>query len=201
MQTLTPVLWIWPCTAALLMLNQLHLTKLHSNSFKENVLPSWPSLQEVENFGVITYPSNCFFYVLNVKVFGVGYCPVFYEGQVQDFKREGYGEMNYADGSVYSGQWRDNKREGYGIMYYAVGNVYEGEWVADKRHGQGVLTLANNKRYLSDFHVNLLISNRVLFNKPPSPSSFSFMQIRGRVAGRGDSRARQALRRRHRAGL
>ena len=165
MQTLKPVLWIWPWTAALLLLNQPQLTKLHSFGFEDmekmHRFLNRPSLEEeIENFGsfaVITYYSECVSYVNNTIVIGVelGFCHVFYEGQVKGFKREGNGEMNYADGSVYSGQWRDDKREGYGRMYYASGFVYEGEWVSDKRHGQGVITWANYDRYLSDFIVHL----------------------------------------------
>ena len=79
----------------------------------------------------------------------------FYLDYILSIKREGNGEMNYADGSVYSGQWRDDKREGYGRMYYASGSVYEGEWVADKRHGQGVFIWDDYNRYLSDFNVRV----------------------------------------------
>ena len=148
MQKLRPVLWIWPCTAALLLLNQPQLTKLHSDGFEENVPSSRPSLPEkVLNFGVITYYRECPLFARKLKCCKFWYCHVFYEGQVHGFKREGNGEMNYADGSVYSGQWRDDKREGYGIMYDARAFVYEGEWGADKRHGQGVLKIGNDFRY------------------------------------------------------
>ena len=90
MQTLRPVLWIWPCTATLLLLNQPQLMKLHSNSFEENVPSSRPSLNEeienFDNFGVLIYNSECDFYVGNTRVVESGFCHVFYEGQVKGIK-------------------------------------------------------------------------------------------------------------------
>ena len=62
-----------------------------------------------------------------------------YTGEWQDGKMEGYGEMTYADQSVYVGWWHLNKRSGHGRMeYHSTGSVYTGGWESDLRSGYGV---------------------------------------------------------------
>ena len=48
-------------------------------------------------------------------------------------------------GAKYEGEWEDNKRSGHGEMTYGDGKFYTGKWENDKRHGKGTLTDKNGK--------------------------------------------------------
>ena len=74
------------------------------------------------------------------------------EGTFLTKKREGKGEMRYANGDVYTGDWKDDVRCGSG-RFKALRERYEynGEWANDTFHGTGTLILANGQRYTGSF--------------------------------------------------
>ena len=39
--------------------------------------------------------------------------------------------MNYAKGDIYDGQWEEDKKNGRGELHYSNGDYYEGEFVDD----------------------------------------------------------------------
>ena len=45
--------------------------------------------------------------------------------------------------SSYDGNWRDDKRDGRGEMKWANGAHYNGDWKGDVKHGSGVYTWPN----------------------------------------------------------
>ena len=62
-----------------------------------------------------------------------------YTGNWRVGKMEGYGEMIYADHSIYSGWWHMGKRHGHGRMEYKqISCIYIGAWESDQRTGYGV---------------------------------------------------------------
>jgi hypothetical protein len=46
-------------------------------------------------------------------------------GQFKDNKRQGYGEITFADGDKYTGDWVENNRTGHGVYFFANGDQYE----------------------------------------------------------------------------
>ena len=74
------------------------------------------------------------------------------EGTFLTKKREGKGEMRYANGDVYNGDWKDDVRCGNG-RFKALKERYEynGEWENDTFHGKGTLTKSNGQSYTGCF--------------------------------------------------
>ena len=65
-----------------------------------------------------------------------------YTGSWEDGVMEGYGEMIFADQSIYSGWWHMGMRHGHGRAEYGrggSGGAYTGGWKLDKRSGYGVM--------------------------------------------------------------
>eukprot|EP01138_Halocafeteria_seosinensis_P010271 gb/GECG01010489.1/.p1 GENE.gb/GECG01010489.1/~~gb/GECG01010489.1/.p1 ORF type:complete len:1249 (+),score=196.77 gb/GECG01010489.1/:1-3747(+) len=60
--------------------------------------------------------------------------PIFEE---KDIPAEGYGQVNYKDGSVYLGHFRHYQRWGYGEISFANGDTYKGDWQENLPHGEG----------------------------------------------------------------
>jgi hypothetical protein len=48
---------------------------------------------------------------------------------------------------LFLGNFKDNRRQGKGEMTYANGDKYMGDWVEGNRTGAGVYIFANGKRY------------------------------------------------------
>ena len=75
-----------------------------------------------------------------------------YDGQRQDGKAAGHGQMSWHDGSYYVGGWANDKRHGQGTMVWADGELagvrYTGGWRLDKPHGNGTLIQPNGDREL-----------------------------------------------------
>jgi hypothetical protein len=46
-------------------------------------------------------------------------------GHFKDNKREGEGEMTFADGDKYTGDWVIDNRTGHGVYFFANGDQYE----------------------------------------------------------------------------
>eukprot|EP00092_Neocalanus_flemingeri_P007125 GFUD01007697.1.p1 GENE.GFUD01007697.1~~GFUD01007697.1.p1 ORF type:complete len:277 (+),score=36.65 GFUD01007697.1:37-867(+) len=99
-----------------------------------------------------------------------------YVGVEGEKRPDGWGEMEYTNGSRYTGQWakgvrdgcgvivkkgylstrysgtwKQDKQTGYGEMIYSNGASYHGQWVNNLYHGHGVLAWANGDAYNGDF--------------------------------------------------
>lgn len=63
-----------------------------------------------------------------------------YRGEIQNGKRDGYGQMEWPDGSFYLGFWSNNIREGNGTLYSKYGSkIFDGQFLDNRYHGFGVL--------------------------------------------------------------
>ncbi|XP_031691132.1 radial spoke head 10 homolog B isoform X8 [Oncorhynchus kisutch] len=64
-----------------------------------------------------------------------------YEGELVNNNREGWGVRCYPSGNLYEGQWRNNVRHGEGRMrWLQLGQQYSGIWENGVQHGQGTHT-------------------------------------------------------------
>merc|ERR1719508_59932 len=99
-----------------------------------------------------------------------------YVGVDGEIMPDGWGEMEYMNGSRYTGQWakgvrdgcgiivkkgylstrysgawKQDKQTGYGEMIYSNGASYHGQWVNNLYHGNGELAWSNGDTYTGDF--------------------------------------------------
>ena len=51
--------------------------------------------------------------------------------------KEGWGQMQYADGTIYEGEWHQENRHGQGILLMPNSDRYEGMWYNDLKEGPG----------------------------------------------------------------
>ena len=54
-------------------------------------------------------------------------------------KKQGQGELYYANGDMFRGEWVQDRASGHGVLMYANNNRYEGQWLDDRRHGTGTV--------------------------------------------------------------
>ena len=59
-----------------------------------------------------------------------------YEGEIVNFRAEGYGILLENGVKVYEGEFVRDKFEGFGVFYEDM-NVYHGFWIAGKKNGIG----------------------------------------------------------------
>ena len=59
----------------------------------------------------------------------------YYEGEVRDGVKEGYGTLILENGDKYEGQWKQDMKEGFGVLTFSTGDVYTGHFAAGKEHG------------------------------------------------------------------
>ena len=74
-----------------------------------------------------------------------------YEGMFKANKQTGYGKLFQLDGEVYIGEWRDGRINGNGIRYHANGDKYTGQYVNNIRNGSGTYVFGNGDRYEGDW--------------------------------------------------
>jgi hypothetical protein len=74
-----------------------------------------------------------------------------YRGQWKYSLRHGYGELSYADGSVYYGEWRHDVQCGKGIEIDQLGSKYVGLFCNQVRHGTGLYTFADGTKELREY--------------------------------------------------
>ena len=74
--------------------------------------------------------------------------------QADVFIKEGKGNKECKDGTIFEGEWKNNKREGKGICKYPDGAVYEGEFKNDKREGKGIFKFPDGGVYEGEFKNN-----------------------------------------------
>mgnify|MGYP001564455772 CR=1 FL=1 len=49
--------------------------------------------------------------------------------------KEGEGQLQFAEGSVYKGEFKSNEINGVGYYKWNDGKVYEGQWALNKMNG------------------------------------------------------------------
>lgn len=74
-----------------------------------------------------------------------------YTGQWKNCMRDGYGTIQWPDGSHYEGNWKDDKTCGQGKLVHADGDYYEGEWADDKANGYGIYVHSNGAKYIGQW--------------------------------------------------
>lgn len=67
-----------------------------------------------------------------------------YEGGVDNGRREGYGIQLNIDRSRYDGQWKNDAEHGKGRATFAAGGSYDGEWKNGRFDGKGVIVYAGS---------------------------------------------------------
>ena len=79
-----------------------------------------------------------------------------YKGEMENDKREGYGEFHYKNGDIYKGYWKNDLRNGNGTYIYKCGHKYEGEWINDFKEGKNSKFYYNyGDIYEGDFKKNI----------------------------------------------
>lgn len=111
-----------------------------------------PNTSQV-SFGVI-YASNGDYYegdIFNERKEGFGLykykCGSKYEGLFKYNHPNGYGKLIQQDGEVFIGQWKDGKINGNGIRYHNNGDRYIGTYVNNIRNGNGHYLFSNGDSY------------------------------------------------------
>lgn len=61
----------------------------------------------------------------------------YYEGDLVDGKRHGWGKLDLGNGIIHEGNFRYDKCTGWGKRTYADGSYYLGQWKANEREGFG----------------------------------------------------------------
>jgi len=73
---------------------------------------------------------------------------LFYVGEVDNGKADGFGIAILDSGSRYEGEWESNKRHGQGSFYWIDGEHYEGDYKNDQRSGTGTYYWPNGEKYV-----------------------------------------------------
>jgi len=74
-----------------------------------------------------------------------------YEGEIENWKPNGIGNITYLIGIKYVGEWKDGKEHGQGTYTSHVGTKYVGEWKNGKKHGQGTETWSSGWKYVGEW--------------------------------------------------
>ncbi len=75
----------------------------------------------------------------------------FYEGELKQGKRNGYGTYSWVSGQKYIGDWKDGKKHGQGTLIFESGNKYDGEWKDNEKNGYGTYSWASGQKYIGDW--------------------------------------------------
>jgi len=62
----------------------------------------------------------------------------FFEGVLQDGKRQGKGSMTYTNGDQYEGEWNNDKRVGKGKLKIKTGGELLAQWIDDQADGNAI---------------------------------------------------------------
>ena len=74
-----------------------------------------------------------------------------YYGEFINNKKEGYGTIEWKDGSKYQGEFKDNQINGYGIIKYPDNKFYQGEIKNSRMEGFGEFFWKDEKRYIGNY--------------------------------------------------
>ena len=81
-----------------------------------------------------------------------------YSGDFKNGKREGKGEIYYADNEKYVGSFINNKREGIGIYYFSNGSSWQGNFKNDMKDGVGLFTKKDGGKLYVEFDKDHVIA-------------------------------------------
>ena len=74
-----------------------------------------------------------------------------YYGEFINNKKEGYGTIEWKDGSKYQGEFKDNQINGFGIIKYPDNKFYQGEIKNSRMEGFGEFFWKDEKRYIGNY--------------------------------------------------
>ena len=77
-----------------------------------------------------------------------------YEGEIENWKPNGIGNITYLIGIKYVGEWKDGKYNGQGTLTLPNGEEYVGEWKNGERHGQGIFTYPDGGKCVGEWNDN-----------------------------------------------
>jgi hypothetical protein len=106
------------------------------------------------------------------------YPEAYYEGQLVDGNRHGFGEYIWNDGRTYKGYFDNGECHGYGVATFPEGDVFDGEFIKDKFYDDDGVCLYNDGiKIMNDFKV---ISNKNWTKQEKSKSIGIFTRTRSR---------------------
>ena len=76
-----------------------------------------------------------------------GHSGIIYKGEFKNGKKDGYGEIKWADGDTYKGQFKNGTCEGAGKLIDSDTTYYIGDFINCKRHGYGKQLFINDTTY------------------------------------------------------
>ena len=74
-----------------------------------------------------------------------------YYGEFINNEKEGYGTIEWKDGSKYQGEFKDNQINGFGIIKYPDNKFYQGEIKNSRMEGFGEFFWKDEKRYIGNY--------------------------------------------------
>jgi hypothetical protein len=97
----------------------------------------------------------------------------FFEGNVREKMKEGFGIMKYNNMEVYEGEWKYDNKHGKGMQRWPNGDKYDGQWSRNFRSGQGKMFWSKDSTEYTGGWV---------LDKPEGKGIFTF-QKRGKITG------------------
>ena len=74
-----------------------------------------------------------------------------YYGEFKNNKKEGYGTIEWKDGSKYQGEFKDNQINGYGMIKFPNNKFYQGQVKNARMEGFGEFFWKDEKRYIGNY--------------------------------------------------
>ena len=99
-------------------------------------------------------------------------CGDVWDGEMREWRRDGEGELRYADGRMYTGHCVDDVKEGQGTYEDGLG-LYSGRWLGDEREGVGVMEYRDGRRYEGEFARDRRHGKGVLYYAEPTTAGMS----------------------------
>ncbi len=75
-----------------------------------------------------------------------------YYGEINNRRKEGYGEMIWYNKENYKGQWKSGNPHGYGERFFKNGDVYKGEWQTGVITGHGAYYWPDGSKCIGKFY-------------------------------------------------
>ena len=83
----------------------------------------------------------------------------YYNGEFSDGKKNGQGNIIYANGTKYEGSFKNDYHDGFGKLIQLNGETYEGDWKKGKINGNGMRIHANGNKYIGNYVNNIRNGN------------------------------------------
>ena len=83
----------------------------------------------------------------------------YYKGEFSEGKKNGQGNIIYANGTKYEGTFKNDYHDGYGKLMQSNGEIYEGEWKKGKINGKGMRIHSNGNKYIGNYVNNVRNGN------------------------------------------